>query len=164
MISDPGARLPRDMFWLGTMCLLAEIATRLGDQAAAAEVLPLLEPHGRFNAQIGMASVLGPVHAFAGSLAALLEDDQTATRHFDAALERSAILRARPIEARVQCEYGEFLASRGGRAVRDQARDLLRRADATAQELGMMGIVERASRALERLGASDGPRHAGQRR
>ena len=41
MIRDRGARVPRDMFWLGTMCLLAESAAMLGDQPAAADILPL---------------------------------------------------------------------------------------------------------------------------
>jgi Protein kinase domain/AAA ATPase domain len=160
MIRDRAARVPRDMFWLGTMCLLAESAATVGDQAAAAVILPLLEPHARFNAQIGMASVLGPVEAFLGILTGLLEDRHTAGEHFEAALERSAILRARPIEARVQCEYGEFLAARGGSAAHDRARELLRWAQTTAHELGMTGIVERANRALEQLTAGNRPSHA----
>ena len=100
MVEGGFASLPRDMFWLGAICLLAEGAAAAGDALAAAEIIGRLEPVASCNAQVGLALVLGPIAGFIAPLAALVGESDLASRHFQAALERSAILNAWTIEAR----------------------------------------------------------------
>lgn len=150
MAANDFAAVPRDMFWLGIMCLLAESAAELETPEAAAVVVPQLEPYASYNAQTGLSIVLGPVSAFLARLAVLLHDEAAAQRHFELALSRAAILGARPVVARLHCHYGEFLASSGQDSASSEAVDLLRRSLTSARELGMKGIEVRARKALER--------------
>ena len=140
--------IPRDMFWLSSMCMLADCSAEVGDTTLMADVLAKLEPYAKYNAQVGLTSVLGPVHQFVGRLSALLGDQTSAERHFDLALERCAILGARPAAANIQLHYGESLLARDGRQAR--AAELLEQSQATARALGMDGLADRASRALAR--------------
>ncbi len=150
MVANDFAAVHRDMFWLGIMCLLAESAAELEDAETAAAVLPRLERHADYNAQIGLSFVLGPVPAFLARLAVLLHDDTAAQRYFELALGHASVLGARPALARLQCHYGEFLLSTGGDSARSEALDLLRRSRSSARQLGMGGIEVRAREALER--------------
>jgi hypothetical protein len=157
MASDNFAAVPAsDMFWLGTMCVLAECAAELGEAKVAQKLIQKLGPYAKFNAQLGLTAVFGPVHELLGRLTALVGDEPAAHRHFELALGRALVLGAQPAEARVQCHYGEFLLSRGGQDARGRGRDLLERSRATAGRLGMAGIDARAVRAL--AGAEDAPR------
>ena len=157
MVRDNFGAVPAsDMFWLGTMCVLGECAAELGDTAVAPKLIEALEPYARFNAQLGLTAVIGPVHEFLGRLTAVLGDEPSTKRHSELALERARILGARPAEARVQCHYGEFLVSRGGQDARGRGRELLERSRATSRRLGMAGINARAVRAL--AGVEDAPR------
>lgn len=147
LMRDGCAAIPRDMFWLGAVCLAAAGAAGLNDRAVASDLRDQLEPYVRYNAQIGLAGMLGPVHGFLGRLAALLDDHAAAARHYEDALQRCATLRALPAQARLQCEYGESLLS----ARRDgaDARRLLEKSRATALELGMVEVARRAEQALK---------------
>jgi eukaryotic-like serine/threonine-protein kinase len=163
MTKNDFAGVPRDMFWLGLMCMFAEAAAELDDRDVAAEVGPTLAPYARYNAQIGLSVVLGPVHGFLARLAALLGDDSEARRHFQLALGRADILGARPALARIQCHYGEFLLSGGSEAALPEALDVLRRCRYSARELGMAGIDARAGQALAVLQTYPGPTTGGSR-
>ncbi|HTX12146.1 MAG TPA: AAA family ATPase [Solirubrobacteraceae bacterium] len=151
MVRDDCAAVPYDMFSLGILCLLAEGAAELADTQAARVILGRLEPHARYNAQIGLSIVLGPAHGFLGRLAALLDDRAAARRHFGLALERAEFLGARPAVARIQCHFAEFLLAGGGEHDLVQAHDLLERSGRGARDLGMAGIAGRVARALEGL-------------
>jgi Protein kinase domain/AAA ATPase domain len=153
MVRNDFAGVPRDMFWLGLMCMFAEAAAELEDSDVAAALRPALEPYARYNAQIGLAVVMGPVHGFLARLAALLGDDPAARRHFQLALGRAEVLGARPAVARIQCHYGEFLLSTGSESERPEALEVLRKCRSRARELGMAGIDARATRAVEGLQA-----------
>ena len=85
-------------------------------------------------------------------MAALLGDQAAAEGHFGRALERCAMLGAGPAQARIQCHYGESLIGRDGQQAR--AVELLAQSLATARELAMGGLAERAGQALARLEAS----------
>jgi hypothetical protein len=139
------------------VCLLAESAAELEDPEIAARIVPRLEPYTGYNAQMGLSIVLGPVPAFLARLAVLLRDDAAAQRHFELALNRAAILGARPTIARLQCQYGEFLLSTGRDASRSEALDLLRSAHTSAAQLGMKGIEVRAREAAGGSLSGSGP-------
>src|SRR5205823_341395 len=140
MVANDFAAVHRDMFWLGTMCLLAESAAELEEPEIAAAVVPRLAPYIGYNAQIGLSIVLGPVPAFLARLAVLLHDEDAARRHFELALSRAAVLGAQPAVARLQFHYGEFLSSTGDESERTEASDLLQRSRTSARQLGMKGI------------------------
>jgi hypothetical protein len=152
---DEFAAIPRDMFWLSSMCMLADVTAELDDTALMTDLRRQLEPHAAYNAQIGLAAVIGPVHGFVGRLAAVLGDQAAAEGHFDRALERCAILGARPAEARIQFHYGESLLGRDGRHAR--AVDLLSQSRSTARKLAMASLAESACQALARLEHSPEP-------
>jgi hypothetical protein len=149
LAKDRFAGIPRDMFWLGAMCMLAESAAELEETSVIADLRAQLEPYSKYNAQLAWAAVLGPVSAFVGLLAASLGDHAAAEDQFEIALQRCAILNARPAQARIQCQLSESLLARGDNPAR--ATELLERSHATARELGMVGVEERVRRALAQL-------------
>ena len=149
--------IPPDLFWLSAMCLLAEACAALPDKSAAAEIAQQLEPYADRNAQIGLAVFLGPVCHFLGLLATKLEDDEAARRHLDAALRQSAGMHAITAEARTECDYGEFLLAHPAAQDQDRGRELLERAHATGERLGMASLVRRTRQALQ---SSRTPAHA----
>jgi Protein kinase domain/AAA ATPase domain len=148
---DDFAAIPPDMFWLGALCLLAEGAAALGDRAVAAQLAGQLDPYAEYNAQIGLAMFLGPVHLFLGVLTKLAGDRAAASRHFEVALERAAGLGMLTAEARAQCEYAELLLADGGEPERLRGLELLERARMTAQQTGMAALLERTTAARERV-------------
>ena len=79
------ARVTQDLFWLTTIVGYAVLAIELDDRAAAAELLPLLEPYASQVAFNGATSQ-GPVAAYLGRLASTLDRFDEADRHLRAAL------------------------------------------------------------------------------
>ncbi len=145
---DGCAHVPRDMFWLGALCLLAEGAVALGDRAAAVGLRRALEPYADHNAQIGMAFLVGPVTGFLAVLAALEGDAPAAAGHFETALRRTAAHGAVTAEALVQSRYGEFLRAQDDPRQRDRAAELLERSRDTARRVGMLGLEAEAAGTL----------------
>ena len=79
------ARLAVDNFWMTSVIAYVIIALELDDRDAAAELLPLLEPHATEVSFNGVTSQ-GPVAAYAGKLASLLGRHDEAEGHLRAAL------------------------------------------------------------------------------
>ena len=79
------ARLDVDNFWMTSVIAYVIIALELDDREAAAELLPLLEPHATEVSFNGVTSQ-GPVAAYAGKLASLLGRHDEAEGHLRAAL------------------------------------------------------------------------------
>ena len=78
-------RLAVDFYWMTSVIAYAILALELTDCEAAAELLPLLEPHvGEIS--FNGASSQGPVAAYVGKLASLLDRHDEAERHLQAAL------------------------------------------------------------------------------
>jgi tetratricopeptide (TPR) repeat protein len=148
MANDDFGSVPRDMFWLGGMCLLAEAAAALGDDPASRTLLRLLTPHAELNAQIGLAMYVGPVRRFLGLLATQLGEAEEAREHFEAALRASTAMGAATAEAHVQCELGALLLAYGEPADRPTAVDLLRRSRKAAAALEMAPLMRRAEQLL----------------
>jgi eukaryotic-like serine/threonine-protein kinase len=148
LAKDDFDKVPRDMFWLGGMCLLAESAAALGDDPASRSLLRLLTPHAELNAQIGLAIYIGPVRRFLGLLTAQLGEVEEARRHFEAALGVSTHMGAATTEAHVRCELGALLLAYGEPADREPALELLRRSRESAGTLGMTPLMRRAEKLL----------------
>jgi tetratricopeptide (TPR) repeat protein len=154
LVRDDLAAVPRDLFWLGAACLLAEAARALHHRAAARTLAARLEPHADRVAQIGLAVSVGPVRRFLALLAAELGQTDQARRHFEGALEMSRRVGAVTAEAHTQCEFAALLLGSGDSADAAQARDLLVSARATAERVGIKPLAVRATALLapSRLG------------
>lgn len=150
LAADGFAGVPRDLFWLGAMCLLAEACGNLGDRERAAMLYSILEPYAERNAQIGLAVSIGIVHRFLGRLASVLERWEAAEGHFEAALRRSAEIGAITSLAHIRFEYAQMLLARRGAGDRERAAEHLAEARRIADDLGMLPVANRAA-ALERL-------------
>jgi DNA-binding SARP family transcriptional activator len=136
------AAIPRDGLWLGAMVHLAEVAAYLGDVEQAATLLELLAPFAERNVVVGWASTcLGSAGRVLAMLAAMLDREDEATRHFERAIAKNAGMGADPWVARTRVEYAGFLLDRGGSPAAVDA--LLEQASADAERLGMAPLRER---------------------
>ena len=80
------AKLARNNMWMTAIIGYAIIAIELADTEAAAQILPLIEP---FAAQVSFNGVTsqGPISAYVGKLASLLDDHELAEESLKAALQ-----------------------------------------------------------------------------
>ncbi|HEX2085949.1 MAG TPA: AAA family ATPase, partial [Solirubrobacteraceae bacterium] len=137
--------LPYDSNWLVGMTIYAEAAGRIGHEAAAAVLHPLLEP---WHAQIAFnsATAWGTVDRHLGNLAAVLGRRDEAEER----LRRAAALHERiaaPLWlARTRADLAAVLGPG------DEARELVEQARVTARELGAAAIERRANTLAEELG------------
>ena len=136
------AGFPRDGGWLASMCLLAQVCAYLHDGRRAVALYEILLPFAGRNVVLGSCSAFfGLVSRHLGLLAATMSRWDEASRHFEDCLASCRSMRARPIEAHIQYEYGAMLRARGRPEERVKADALLDQAIATATELGMAKIV-----------------------
>jgi len=128
-----------------SLVLLAEVCVFLEDRRRAELLLELLRPHAHLNIITGsLAGYYGSAERPLGSLAALLRRFDESERHFEEALEMHRRMGARPWTAHTQHEFARMLLARGQARDRDRARELVGEALATARELGMVTLAERA--------------------
>jgi hypothetical protein len=74
--------IPRDVDWLLTACLVADVATRTGDTTTASLMARLLEPFaGQGVVNAGSVSFHGVVDAYVGAAALLLGNGHQAQHH-----------------------------------------------------------------------------------
>jgi tetratricopeptide (TPR) repeat protein len=113
-----------------------------------------LQPFGgRFvTSSIGFCG--GSLERPLGLLASALGRFDAAGRHFDAAIEGNARLRARPWVAHSEHEYARMLLERGEPGDRERAVELLGRALETARSLGMASLTARVEALLEQEAVS----------
>ena len=114
-IGDDGTLLPRDVFWLAGMALLAEVATTARDHDLVPLIRDLIEPCASHVVVFGTgAAVLGTGHQWLGRLATAAGDHASALEHFD---------QARAIARRIGAPYWEAQATIDlARALADRAR------------------------------------------
>jgi hypothetical protein len=139
---------------LGTLVLWAELASRLGDGAAAAA---LLERLGPWREQIVLDSLgtLGSVARAVGMLAAELGRWEEADAHFAHALDVHERIGAPSLAARTTLDWGMALR-RGGRRGDDfRSRELLAQSAEAAGRLGLPAL-ERRAHATSVAGQPDG--------
>jgi tetratricopeptide (TPR) repeat protein len=136
------ADLARDDSWLIALALLSEVCYALEDTRRASTLYDLMLPYARQNVVVSFGiACLGSVSRYLGLLATTLARWDAAEGHFRAALEMHARLGARPFLARTQYAYAAMLLARHQLGDHEQARPLAEAALATAQALGMQGIV-----------------------
>jgi DNA-binding SARP family transcriptional activator len=143
--ADDFRDVPWDIVWLPTVCLYAEVCTRLRARREAAVLGELLAPYAdlvAFNA----SSVLGSVAGFLGGLGATGGDWRAADAHFAHAAAVHERLGAPGLLARTHCGWGLALQEAD---LHDRASELLERACAAAEQLGMSAIPKRVALAAE---------------
>jgi class 3 adenylate cyclase/tetratricopeptide (TPR) repeat protein len=143
--------LPRDPVRLGSWCIWAELATRLGDRRAAAILLTRLE--GLRDCVVSEAlGTFGVVSRCVGSLAGTLGRSDEADAHFRHALAAHERMGAASLAARTRVEWGAMLAG-AGRVT--EAREQLSSGAQAAAGLALPGLERRARETLLAL-RSDG--------
>jgi tetratricopeptide (TPR) repeat protein len=141
--------LPRDGSWRAAIGLAADACVYLRDRSRAAVLYDLLLPHDGLTVVAPIACVCSDAVArHLGALATVLERWSDAERHFEQALELNRALGAPPLVARTELDYGAGLLARGRPLDRTRARSLLRSSAASAEELGMKRLSERAAALL----------------
>jgi tetratricopeptide (TPR) repeat protein len=149
--------LPRNFGWLLVIANLSEICHAVSDGARAGRLYELLRPYAAQNVG-SIAASYGPAPYHLGLLATTLSRFDEAARHFEDALGRSEWMGAKPFVARTQYDYGQMLLGRGKLGDRERALQLVNQALATARELGMKPLVEKAlARKLEAQGVDASP-------
>lgn len=102
-LDDEGLdQIPRDLFWLTTMTVLAEAVARVGSVDQRARVYALLEPHRDRCVPASLAACWGSVAAVLGRLALALDRPADAVEHFERAAAAEERLGAPGALARTQ--------------------------------------------------------------
>jgi Cdc6-like AAA superfamily ATPase len=139
------AALPRNDDWIFGVCLLAEVSKWVDDYAHADLVYESLVPFSGRNALAPPGACIGSVARPLGIVAGCTGRWSEAERYFAEALERHAMMGARPSAARTTCDWAEMLLHRGRPRDRERAEELLARTLETASELGMSALESRAT-------------------
>ncbi|HEX9105563.1 MAG TPA: LuxR C-terminal-related transcriptional regulator, partial [Longimicrobiales bacterium] len=143
--SDGLADLPVIGYWLNYAALLSDICAALGDADRAARLYPLLVPYaGRLVLSITAGVCRGAVDRYLGRLAGTLGRQETAARHFEAALALNAAAGAWPWLAHTQHDYARLLLAHNRPGDHERAQALLAEAVATARACGMTRLAEQA--------------------
>ena len=136
--------IPRDASFLTTMALLSEVCRALGDTHRGAQLYELLRPYHALSSSLAGLAFYGSISHHLGGLAALLSEPAAATAHFEEALATHSRMGARPWLAHTQHDFARLLLDHGEASDRDRALQLAGDASATARELGLPGLAERA--------------------
>jgi tetratricopeptide (TPR) repeat protein len=146
--------LPRDMFWLVCLWLLADVVTHLRDARRAERLYALLLPYRDRCVTCLAAFCAGSLERSLGNLATVLGRWDDAAAHFEAATAVNERIGARPWVAHGEHDHARMLLARGGASDRAAAVERLRRAAATARALGMTDLVARVDALLADLPAA----------
>jgi hypothetical protein len=147
--------LPRDMFWLVCLWLLADVVTHLGDAPRAERLYALLLPYRDRCVTCLAAFCAGSLERSLGNLAAVLGRWDAAAAHFDAATAVNERIGARPWVAHGEHDHARMLLARGRAGDRAAAVERLRRAESAARALGMTDLLGRVEALLAELPAGD---------
>jgi DNA-binding CsgD family transcriptional regulator len=159
LTADDLAAVPRGPLWSWSLATLAYACHHLGDTTRAARVRELLEPYADRNIATGrFGSVcLGPAAHFLGLLDLTLGRPEQALRRFQDAAALAGRMQARPMLAWCREGQARALLALDRLGDRQQAQALLQEATATAQELGICGLGDRADELLMELAAPATP-------
>jgi class 3 adenylate cyclase len=141
---DDFGGIPHDLVWLLTIAYCAEVAAFLKDTERAATLYELLLPHASRNIVVVSSACNGSVSRHLGLLATTLGRFDDAERHFGDAIDMALRLESPPLAARSQCDYADLLLERAAGGDVEQARRLSGESLATARQLGMKVLAERA--------------------
>ncbi len=136
--------LPLDQQYMISLSLLAETAEFLGDKARGQRLYELLLPFDGLVIVAGRgAASYGPVSRVLALLAGLGGRTADAEQHFTNALALSESMGDRPFAARTRFEHARMLLTEGEQE-RERALAMLAESLESAQELGMVGLVQLA--------------------
>jgi tetratricopeptide (TPR) repeat protein len=136
---------PYDFLWLRFATGMASLCAQLGDRPRAAVLHQLLEPYAGHLVTIATGSVaFGTVSHYLGTLDTGLGRFDEAETRFGEAAATHARIGAPTWLARTHLEWARMLLERGRPGDAERARELLDRALATARELGLAGVEQRA--------------------
>jgi tetratricopeptide (TPR) repeat protein len=126
----------------------AETAVMVGDLEVARSSRARLQRHIESNHTVGFFGLASgvPIRAVIAMVGNALGEPEETSASFEQALERTLLMGARAHEAWVRLWYGQSLLSRAADA--GAGREMLERSAALARELNMVGLAERAERAL----------------
>jgi predicted ATPase/DNA-binding CsgD family transcriptional regulator len=159
LTADDLATLPRDPTWSNTLATLALACYHLGDTELAVKLYGLLAPYADRNVTLGrFGSVcLGPAAHFLGLLDLTLGRPEPALRRFQDAAALAGRMQARPMLAWCREGQARALLALDRPGDRQQAAALLEEVAATARELGIHGLGDRADELLMELAAPAAP-------
>ena len=141
------ASVRRSEGWLFVVAAAAELCAFTGDRDAARVLYPLLLPYA--DRVVGVSDLfvcLGSAARPLGSLAALLDDWDTAAAHFERAARHADALRAPVLQTLIEVERS--LAYRAHPDARERTSNQERRAGALSRvkSLGLLALAERLER------------------
>jgi class 3 adenylate cyclase len=142
--SSEFAELPRDLFWITSLTLLAEVCAFLGDRPRAEALYEKLSPYAHRHVAVGTAAACyGSVSRYLGQLATTLERWDIAERHFQRALSADKIEIAPVWNAWTHFHYAYMLLARAEAGDRQSALAHLAQALALGQDLGMTSLLDK---------------------
>jgi DNA-binding winged helix-turn-helix (wHTH) protein/tetratricopeptide (TPR) repeat protein len=136
--------IPRNIRWYGTIAEASLLCAELGDTGHAPVFCALLAPVADHHAMLPLSLYGGPLRRCLARLHEVLGRTDRALELYDAAADSCAVLRARPMRARVLLEHGRLLARMGDRR---GGRERLGESAQLAADAGLRGM-ERSVRAL----------------
>lgn len=143
-LSDDAVRLPG-------LAALAEVAALAGAPAHAAAIHRLLLPHARLNLVNGIVAALpGPVTLFLGMTALAAGQVEAAVGHLEAAIAAATQMRGWLHVAGGQAWLADALDARRSPADQARATALRTEARATAERLGLGGVLARLGEGIAR--------------
>jgi len=143
--SNQLADLPRDFTYLYGLAVLGELCAAVGDSESAATIYDALRPFDDRFVVLFMGTVcLGSASRYLGQLAATMGRWEEAEAHFSEAAARNQRIGARLWVAHTQLDWARMLHAQGGRDAPARGLELLRPCLATADELGLVNLEERA--------------------
>jgi hypothetical protein len=140
---DGFAAFQYNTLWLSGMALLAEVASTIGDDAAATTLYERLSPW-RDQIVFTGVSVFGSVAHYLGQLATTLALHREADAHFAAATALYERMGATTFLARTQLSQARLLLARGDAGDKEQAGELLDRVRTVAERDGLAILLQRA--------------------
>jgi len=137
LADDNFSRVPQDMFWFTSVCVLAETCARIRDTARASELYRMLLPYKDRNVQVTRAVCWGSCERFLGLLAGALENWEAASGHYEAAIAKNTAGGIAGVVSLVKRDYAEMLVTRRADGDLEMAVDLYRDTLQAAQEADM---------------------------
>jgi class 3 adenylate cyclase len=139
--------MPRDLAWLSASANLGEACAVLDDAPRSSAVFRVLSKYSGRVAMIGPPPVdcQGPVDIQLARMAMCMGDVDTALRHSQLAIEKATTLAAAPVLAYARLGHARVLRHRAQRGDAQAAAALIDEAAATADELGMVRLLQLAS-------------------
>ncbi len=148
----PVRELARDRNWLATACILAVVASTLGEKAIAVQLRDSLLPFEERLVMIGLGvTCWGTVARPLALIALALGETEKAIEHYRCAIDRAARAGAHPWLAEAQTELAALFAAGSDSAQHKEGTALASEAAATCRALQLRGAEDAAAAVLATL-------------